>query len=103
MEEKIGVYIRVNKQNEIIEVGSNVFIENFDNWIFVDEGFGDKYAHAQNQYLEKPIIDDNGIYNYIFKNNKITEKTKEIDWFYLFLFNLLMIISQTCFVAVPFS
>lgn len=79
MEEKIGVYIRVNKQNEIIEVGSNVFIENFDNWIFVDEGFGDKYAHAQNQYLEKPIIDDNGIYNYIFKNNKITEKTKEID------------------------
>jgi len=103
MEEKIGVYIRVNKQNEIIEVGSNVFIENFDNWIFVDEGFGDKYAHAQNQYLEKPIIDDNGIYNYIFKNNKITEKTKEIDWLYLFLFNLLMIISQTCFVAVPFS
>ena len=79
MEEKIGVYIRVNKQNEIIEVGSNIFIENFDNWIFVDEGFGDKYAHAQNQYLEKPIIDDNGIYNYIFKNNKITEKTKEID------------------------
>lgn len=79
MEEKIGVYIRVNKQNEIIEVGSNVFIENFDNWIFVDEGFGDKYAHAQNQYLEKPIIDDNGIYNYIFKNNKITKKTKEID------------------------
>ena len=79
VEEKIGVYIRVNKQNEIIEVGSNVFIENFDNWIFVDEGFGDKYAHAQNQYLEKPIIDDNGIYNYIFKNNKITEKTKEID------------------------
>jgi len=103
MEEKIGVYIRVNKQNEIIEVGSNVFIENFDNWIFVDEGFGDKYAHAQNQYLEKPIIDDNGIYNYIFKNNKITEKTKEIESIYLFLFNLLMIISQTCFVAVPFS
>ncbi len=79
MEDKISVYIRINENKEIIEVGSNVFIEDFSNWIKVDEGIGDKYAHAQNQYLENPIINEDGEYNYIFENKKIIEKIKEID------------------------
>ena len=70
MEEKISVY----DKNEIIEVGSNIFIENFSNWIKIDEGTGDKYAHAQNQYLEKTIVNEDGQFNYIFENNKVKEK-----------------------------
>ena len=79
MEDKISVYIRINENKEIIEVGSSVFIEDFSNWVKVDEGLGDKYAHAQNQYLQKPIINEDGEYNYIFEDNKIKKKTKEID------------------------
>ena len=76
MEEKIKVYIKINENNEIIEVGSSVFIEDFSKWIYVDEGIGDKFAHAQNQYLENPIVNDAGFYNYTYENGKIIDKEK---------------------------
>ena len=73
MNEKIKVYIKINQENEIIEVGSDIFIENFENWIKIDEGNGDKYAHAQNQYLG-PLQNDDGKYKYIYLDGKIIEK-----------------------------
>ena len=35
----------------------------------IDEGSGDKYAHAQSNYLEKRIYDDQGRYNYKYIDN----------------------------------
>ena len=72
IEQPIKVYIKVNDKNEVVEVGSSIFIEDTTGWIEIDEGFGDKYAHAQSQYFEKPLINDNGVYNYKYINNKIT-------------------------------
>ncbi len=71
-EELIKVYIKVNDKNEVVEVGSSIFIEDTTGWIEIDEGFGDKYAHAQSQYFDKPLINENGVYNYKYINNKIT-------------------------------
>jgi hypothetical protein len=73
-DQKIKVYIKVNDQNEIIDINSDIFINDFSGWIEVDEGFGDKYAHAQGLYLDEPLIDDNGGYNYVFERNEITKK-----------------------------
>ena len=72
IEQPIKVYVKVNENNEIIEVGSSIFIEDTTGWIEIDEGFGDKYAHAQSQYFDKPLINENGVYNYKYINNKIT-------------------------------
>ena len=68
MEDKIKVYIKVNESNEIIDVNSDIFIDNFSDWIYIDEGFGDRYAHAQGNYFEKPLQNLDGTYNY--KYNK---------------------------------
>ena len=55
-EQSIKVYVRINANNEIIEVGSSVFIKDLTGWIEIDSGFGDRYAHAQSQYFDKPLM-----------------------------------------------
>ena len=71
LNEKIGVYIKANADGYITEVGSDIFIKDFTGWTKIDEGNGDKYAHAQSQYFEKPLINDNGAYNYKYVNGYI--------------------------------
>lgn len=72
-EQPIKVYVKVNTNNEIIEVGSSIFIQDTTGWVEIDSGFGDKYAHAQSQYFEKPLMNDDGTYNYKLENNKVKE------------------------------
>ncbi len=56
-----------------MNINSNVFIRDYTNWIKVDEGNGNKYAHAQNGYLNKPLFNENGTCNYKYINGKIVE------------------------------
>lgn len=70
----IGVYIKVNKNNEIYAVHSDIFITNFEGWIKIDEGAGDKYALAQGNYFDKSLIDDDGYYNYRYENGQVIER-----------------------------
>lgn len=72
-ETKIKVYVKVNENNEIIEINSDIFIDDLTDWIYIDEGHGDRYAHAQSQYFEKPLTDMEGNYNYKYKNGKVVE------------------------------
>ena len=75
MEESgIKVYIKINENNEIIEINSEIFISSLSGWILIDEGFGDKYALAQSNYLNDDLIDINGNYNFILVNGKIQRK-----------------------------
>ena len=46
----IGVYVKRNAAGKIMEINSSVFIDDFTGWEKIDEGFGDKFAHAQTQY-----------------------------------------------------
>lgn len=71
IEQPIKVYIKVNENNEIIDITSSVFIQDSTSWIEADSGFGDKYAHAQSQYLDKGLADEDGNYNYKYENNEI--------------------------------
>ena len=72
-EQPINVYIKINYLNEITDIGSSVFIKDTYNWILVDSGYGDRYAHAQTQYLPKPLTRANKTYNYRYENGKIVE------------------------------
>ncbi|MFT8350090.1 hypothetical protein [Clostridium saccharoperbutylacetonicum] len=78
MEERINkVYVCIDTNNVITKISSNVFISDLMNWIEIDKGNGDKYAHAQNNYLENGLIDYNSKYNYKLVNNKAVELTQE--------------------------
>ena len=65
MKQPIEVYILVNNENYIIAVNSSLFLHDTEGWIKIDEGFGDRFAHAQTQYFDKPLVDVEG--NYLIK------------------------------------
>ena len=46
----IGVYVKRDKNGKVIQINSEIFIEDLTGWEKIDEGFGDKYAHAQSLY-----------------------------------------------------
>ena len=76
-ERKIKVYIKTDSADNITDVNSSIFLSDVMDWIEIDEGTGDKYAHAQGNYFEKPLTDDNGIYRYKYSNGAVYEKTEE--------------------------
>lgn len=71
------VYIKINDDNIITNINSSAFLSDTTGWVQIDEGIGDKYHHAQNNYLELPIMDGNGIYNYKYQNNQVILRTEE--------------------------
>lgn len=79
MEDLIKVYAQVDSNNIIKEINSSIFITDLIGWIQIDEGQGDKYAHAQGNYFpeDKPLMDLQFRYNYKLVDGKVTELTEE--------------------------
>ena len=78
MEEfKYKIYIKTDKNNCITGVESDLTLEDTSGYIQIDEGIGDKYSHAQGNYLDKGLMDSNGKYNYKYVNNEVVELTNE--------------------------
>ena len=50
-EKPIGVYAKYDENGNVKEVNSDIFIDDLSGWTKIDEGFGDRFAHAQNQYF----------------------------------------------------
>ena len=42
-------------------------------WIEIDEGEGDKYHHAQSNYFDKPLMTDDGKYQYRIADGAVVE------------------------------
>lgn len=77
MDENIKVYVKVDSNNVVIQVDSSIFLFDIEGWIKIDEGQGDKFSHAQGNYLDKPLMDMQGKYNYKLEDGKIIELTEE--------------------------
>lgn len=78
-----GVYVKTDEADRIIAINSDAFLHDTDGWTKIDEGYGDRYHHAQGNYLEKPIIDDRGIYRYKLIEGEVVERTEDemdADW-----------------------
>lgn len=75
------VYVKTNVDNIITSINSSAFLPDViieaDKWIEIDEGTGDKYHHAQGNYLNMPLRDNLGLYNYKLVDNKPVERTEE--------------------------
>ena len=69
------VYIKTDSNDSIIAVNSSDFLSDTTGWIEIDEGLGDKYHHAQGNYFEKSLVDNNGLYNYKYIDDTVTERT----------------------------
>ena len=76
MEEKYIVFIRVDDAGRVIEINSSEFISDITGWIQIDEGTGDRFHHAQNNYLEHPLVDERGIYRYKYIDQTVQERTE---------------------------
>ena len=71
------VYIKTDENNRVTDINSSAFISNTLEWIEIDVGEGDRYHHAQGNYLPKSVIDDNGIYRYKFVDGAIYERSAD--------------------------
>lgn len=77
--EKDRVLVRTDSKNHVTAINSSGFADG-DGWIQIDEGYGDKYHHAQNNYLPKPLTDERGVYRYKLVDGLVAQRTQaEMD------------------------
>ena len=71
------VYVKPNENDYITAVNSSAFMPDTTGWTQIDEGYGDKYHHAQGNYFPQPIITMGGAYRYKLVDGKPVECTAE--------------------------
>ena len=71
------VYVRADDAGRITAINSSAFIVDVTDWVQIDSGYGDKYHHAQGNYLPGPLYDDCGICRYKLVDCKPVERTQE--------------------------
>jgi len=72
-----GVYVKADSNGVVTEINSSAFIVDTTGWVKIDEGVGDKYHHAQGNYLEKGLMDSDGCYNDKLVDGIVVERTAE--------------------------
>ena len=78
MNNEYKVYVSL-QNGYITSINSEIFLseEEMSTMTEIDKGQGDKYAHAQSQYLEKGLVDEQGRYNYKYVEGKVVEVAEE--------------------------
>lgn len=79
-ENKSKVYILIDSENRITrcEGGYTMTnIANIDEWIFIDEGTGDKYNLCQSHYFEGGLYTEEGICRYVWEGESYRLRTDE--------------------------
>lgn len=71
------VFIKIDEKNRVVAINSSAFLNDVSGWIEIDEGEGDKYHHAQGNYLEKSLFTFEHLYRYKYEKKKVKERTQE--------------------------
>lgn len=77
IENTYNVYVITDENGIITAINSSAFLTDTADWTEIDEGEGDKYLHAQNNYLPDRLMDENGIFNYKLTDGKPELRTAE--------------------------
>ena len=72
-----SVYALVDDSGRINAVDSDAFLNDLTGWTKSDEGYGDKYHHAQGNYFPGPVLDDYGVPLYKLEDGAIVERSSE--------------------------
>lgn len=74
------VYIRVDDAGRVVDINSSAFLDDTDGWVQIDSGYGDRFHHAQGNYLPGPLMDERGVYRYKLVDGQAVERTQaEMD------------------------
>lgn len=80
MNHTYGVYVQTDDTGRITALLSDDFLTSVEGWTKIDEGTGDKYHHAQANYLDGPLRDGYGICRYKLVDGKVMLRTQaEMD------------------------
>lgn len=71
------VYIKTDEHGRVIEINSSAFLTDTNGWTEIDCGTGDRYHHAQGNYLDNSLYTDDGIYQYKLVDGAVVERTAE--------------------------
>lgn len=83
-EQPYKVLVRVDSAGRVVEINSSAFVQDASGWTEIDSGYGDRYHHAQGNYLPLPLMDERGVYRYKLVDGKVVERThEEIDADYM--------------------
>ena len=75
MDEKYIVYVRADEAGRIVEINSSAFLADTAGWTAIDEGYSDKYHHAQGNYFALPLYGPDGCANYKLADGAPVERT----------------------------
>lgn len=70
------VYVKTDANGHITAVNSSEFLTDTSGWTEIDRGRGDKYHHAQRNFLPLPILTDGGVYRYKLADGAAVECTE---------------------------
>ena len=71
------VYAKVAEDGRVLDINSDDFLNDMTGWEYIDQGTGDKYHHAQGNYLPGPLMDWRGVYRYKLSGGAVVERTQE--------------------------
>ena len=72
-----GVYVKTDDAGRIVGINSDVFLPDLSGWVKIDEGYGDRYHHAQNNYFLMPIVDERGVYRFKLEDGAVVERAED--------------------------
>ena len=73
---EFSVYVKLDENGRIIDINSNLFLNDLSGWVEVARGAGDSFQHAQGNYLPKPIF-NMGVPVYKMEMGEIKERSEE--------------------------
>ena len=77
--ESCKVLVQTDDAGRVTAINSDAFVSG-DGWTAIDEGEGDRYRHAQNNYLLEPLTDERGVYRYKLVDGLVAQRTQtEMD------------------------
>lgn len=71
------VYVKTDEQGRVVAINSDVFLSSLEGWTLIDVGDGDRYHHAQGNYMPLPIHDERGVCRYKLVDGAVVERSAE--------------------------
>ena len=77
--ESCKVLVQIDDAGRVTAINSDAFVSG-EGWTQIDEGEGDRYRHAQNNYLTHMLADERGVYRYKLVDGLVVQRTQaEMD------------------------
>ena len=77
--ESCKVLVQIDDAGRVTAINSDAFVSG-EGWTQIDEGEGDRYRHAQNNYLTHTLADERGVYRYKLVDGLVVQRTQaEMD------------------------